>query len=155
VVYRAWVETALALRSKNSHFPVCTCFQESLIHASTSLLTVHPLPVRAPTIANRYKLANDKQDTRAIQLYMGHKNIQHIVRYTALAAGRFQDFWRDEDYAGREPSIPVPNPALRCMHAQRTALASASCLPSSSWPCLVTHHGGAHHDRRHRASSAC
>jgi type 1 fimbriae regulatory protein FimB/type 1 fimbriae regulatory protein FimE len=44
-----------------------------------------------------FKLANDQQDTRAIQLFLGHKNIQHTVKYTELAAGRFQDFWRDED----------------------------------------------------------
>jgi type 1 fimbriae regulatory protein FimB/type 1 fimbriae regulatory protein FimE len=44
-----------------------------------------------------YKLANDKQDTRAIQLFLGPRNIQHTVKYTELAAGRFQDFWRDED----------------------------------------------------------
>jgi integrase len=42
-----------------------------------------------------YKLANDKQDTRAIQLFLGHKNIQHTVKYTELAAERFKDFWRD------------------------------------------------------------
>jgi type 1 fimbriae regulatory protein FimB/type 1 fimbriae regulatory protein FimE len=42
-----------------------------------------------------YKLANDKQDTRAIQLFLGHRNIQHTVRYTELAAERFKDFWRD------------------------------------------------------------
>src|SRR5713101_8198988 len=44
-----------------------------------------------------YKLANDKQDTRAIQLFLGYRNIQHTVKYTELAAGRFKDFWRDED----------------------------------------------------------
>lgn len=44
-----------------------------------------------------FKLANDQQDTRAIQLFLGHKNIQHTVKYTELAAGRFQDFWRDEE----------------------------------------------------------
>jgi integrase len=43
-----------------------------------------------------YKLANDKQDTRAIQLFLGHHNIQHTVKYTELAAERFKDFWRDE-----------------------------------------------------------
>ena len=32
---------------------------------------------------------------RAIQLYLGHKNIQHTIRYTELAAGRFYDFWTD------------------------------------------------------------
>jgi len=40
-----------------------------------------------------FKLANDKQDTRAIQHYMGHRNIQHTVRYTELASGRFDGFW--------------------------------------------------------------
>jgi hypothetical protein len=29
-----------------------------------------------------FKLATDGQDTRAIQHYLGHKNIQHTVRYT-------------------------------------------------------------------------
>ncbi len=42
-----------------------------------------------------FKLANDGHDTRAIQHYLGHKNITHTVRYTELAADRFNDFWRD------------------------------------------------------------
>lgn len=42
-----------------------------------------------------YKLANDGHDTRAIQHYLGHKNIQHTVRYTELSADRFKGFWRD------------------------------------------------------------
>jgi site-specific recombinase XerD len=42
-----------------------------------------------------FTLANNGQDTRALQGYLGHKNIQHTVRYTELAAGRFKDFWRD------------------------------------------------------------
>jgi type 1 fimbriae regulatory protein FimB/type 1 fimbriae regulatory protein FimE len=42
-----------------------------------------------------FKLANDGHDTRAIQHYMGHRNIQHTVRYTELAADRFNGFWKD------------------------------------------------------------
>jgi len=42
-----------------------------------------------------YKLANDGVDTRAIQAYLGHRSIQHTVRYTELAAGRFNGFWKD------------------------------------------------------------
>jgi type 1 fimbriae regulatory protein FimB/type 1 fimbriae regulatory protein FimE len=42
-----------------------------------------------------FKLANDGQDTRALQLYLGHKNIQHTVRYTELSSKRFDDFWKD------------------------------------------------------------
>ena len=40
-------------------------------------------------------LANDGHDTRALQHYLGHKNIQHTVRYTEMAPDRFKDFWRD------------------------------------------------------------
>jgi site-specific recombinase XerD len=42
-----------------------------------------------------YKLANDGHDTRALQHYMGHKNIMHTVRYTEMASDRFKDFWKD------------------------------------------------------------
>lgn len=42
-----------------------------------------------------FKLANDGHDTRAIQHYLGHKNIQHTVRYTELSADRFKRFWGD------------------------------------------------------------
>ena len=41
-----------------------------------------------------YKLAGDGHDTRSIQDYLGHKNIQHTVRYTELSPTRFKDFWR-------------------------------------------------------------
>jgi hypothetical protein len=34
------------------------------------------------------------KDTRSIQDYLGHVNIQHTVKYTALAPTRFKDFWR-------------------------------------------------------------
>jgi site-specific recombinase XerD len=34
-------------------------------------------------------------DTRALQAYLGHRNIQHTVRYTELAPTRFKDFWRE------------------------------------------------------------
>ena len=42
-----------------------------------------------------YALANAGHDTRALQAYLGHKNIQHTVRYTELAPTRFKYFWRD------------------------------------------------------------
>jgi type 1 fimbriae regulatory protein FimB/type 1 fimbriae regulatory protein FimE len=42
-----------------------------------------------------YKLANDGQDTRAIQAYLGHRSIASTVRYTALAPDRFRNFWKD------------------------------------------------------------
>lgn len=53
---------------------------------------VHPHMLRHAT---GYYLASKGQDTRAIQAYMGHKNIQHTVRYTELSPERFKDFWKD------------------------------------------------------------
>ena len=41
-----------------------------------------------------FALANKGHDTRALQAYLGHRNIQHTVRYTELSPGRFKDFWR-------------------------------------------------------------
>ena len=51
---------------------------------------IHPHMLRH---ACGFKLANDGHDTRALQHYLGHKNIQHTVRYTEMAPDRFKDFW--------------------------------------------------------------
>jgi hypothetical protein len=40
-------------------------------------------------------LANAGHDTRALQAWLGYKNIQHTVRYTELSPDRFRDFLRD------------------------------------------------------------
>ncbi len=53
---------------------------------------VHPHMLRH---ACGFKLANDGHDARAVQHYLGHRNIQHTCRYTELAADRFSSFWRD------------------------------------------------------------
>jgi type 1 fimbriae regulatory protein FimB/type 1 fimbriae regulatory protein FimE len=53
---------------------------------------VHPHMLRN---ACGYKLANDGRDTRALQHYLGHKNITHTGRYTELSPERFKDFWQD------------------------------------------------------------
>jgi type 1 fimbriae regulatory protein FimB/type 1 fimbriae regulatory protein FimE len=41
-----------------------------------------------------YTLANGGVDTRSLQAYLGHRNIQHTVRYSELSPTRFKDFWR-------------------------------------------------------------
>jgi site-specific recombinase XerD len=53
---------------------------------------VHPHMLRHAT---GYKLANDGRDTRALQHFLGHKNIMHTVRYTELSPERFKNFWGD------------------------------------------------------------
>jgi site-specific recombinase XerD len=42
-----------------------------------------------------YALTNKGHDTRALQAYLGHRNIQHTVRYTELSPTRFRVFWRE------------------------------------------------------------
>ena len=50
-------------------------------------LKAHPHMLRH---ACGFALANSGHDTRAIQAYLGHSNIQHTVRYTELAPDRFK-----------------------------------------------------------------
>lgn len=51
----------------------------------------HPHMLRHAT---GFALANRGHDTRSLQAYLGHKNIQHTVRYTELTDTRFRDFWQ-------------------------------------------------------------
>lgn len=52
-------------------------------------VNVHPHMLRHSC---GHQLAAKGVDTRAIQGYLGHRNIQHTVIYTKLAANRFKDF---------------------------------------------------------------
>jgi type 1 fimbriae regulatory protein FimB/type 1 fimbriae regulatory protein FimE len=53
---------------------------------------VHPHMLRH---ACGYHLANRGVDTRSLQAYLGHRNIQHTVKYTELSPTRFKGFWPD------------------------------------------------------------
>jgi type 1 fimbriae regulatory protein FimB/type 1 fimbriae regulatory protein FimE len=55
-------------------------------------LSVHPHMLRH---GKGYQLASKGIDTRAIQAYLGHKNIQHTVIYTNLDPSRFRGFGKD------------------------------------------------------------
>lgn len=61
-------------------------------HAAGLGFKAHPHMLRH---ACGYTLANKGHDTRSLQAYLGHRNIQHTVRYTELAPGRFKNFWRE------------------------------------------------------------
>ena len=56
-----------------------------------------PFPVHPHMLRHTcgYLLANKGHDIRSLQAYLGHKNIQHTVRYTEMAPDRFRDFWKD------------------------------------------------------------
>ena len=41
-----------------------------------------------------YALADQGADTRLIQDYLGHRNIQYTVKYTAANPARFEKLWR-------------------------------------------------------------
>lgn len=54
-----------------------------------------PFPVNPHMLRHAcgYHLANKGVDTRTLQAYLGHANIQHTVAYTKLDAGRFKSLW--------------------------------------------------------------
>ena len=55
------------------------------------LFSAHPHMLRH---ACGFALADQGADTRLIQDYLGHRNIQHTVRYTAANPARFEKLWR-------------------------------------------------------------
>ena len=56
--------------------------------------------------------ANDGHDTRALQHYLGHKKIQHTVRYTEMAPDRFKDL-EGLTMAGQDPSGHTEDPPVQ------------------------------------------
>ena len=64
-----------------------------------SMAAEFPFPVHPHMLRHAcgFKLAHDGHDTRAIQEWLGHRNIQHTTRYTELTTKRFKDFWQGED----------------------------------------------------------
>ena len=54
-------------------------------------LLAHPHMLRH---ACGFALADQDADTRLIRDYLGHRNIQHTIRYTATNPARFERLWR-------------------------------------------------------------
>ncbi len=63
---------------------------ERLGEAAKLGFKAHPHQLRH---ACGFALANKGRDTRTLQAYLGHRNIQHTVRYTELSATRFKNLW--------------------------------------------------------------
>ena len=94
-VLRDYPETAYVFVSERKAPMTAANFRKLIARAGEKArlgMPIHPHMLRHST---GFKLANDGQDTRAIQHYLGHRNIQHTALYTQLAAGRFKDFWKD------------------------------------------------------------
>lgn len=78
----------------NRHTPMSERTISHIVHQAGLLagfdFTVHAHLLRH---ACGYYLANKGIDTRTIQDYLGHANIQNTVRYTQLSAARFEGLW--------------------------------------------------------------
>ena len=88
--------------------PTCKAFfvseQRKPLHLSIVNLALRKYSVAAslPLLAHPhmlrhacgFALADQGADTRLIQDYLGHRNIQHTVKYTATNPARFEKLWR-------------------------------------------------------------
>lgn len=65
-----------------------------IVHRA-GILAEFDFPVHAHLLRHAcgYYLANKGIDTRIIQDYLGHANIQNTVRYTHLSAAKFEHLW--------------------------------------------------------------
>ena len=68
-----------------------------------------------------FKLANDGEDTRALQEWLGHSNIQHTTRYTELTPKRFKS----------SLLMKSSQAIFNAVRAIIVALVSVSALPAS------------------------
>jgi type 1 fimbriae regulatory protein FimB len=73
-LHRSTVNLALRKYSAGSSLPC------------SPILTCSAMPAASP-------LADRGADTRLIQNYLGHRNIQHTVMYTATNPARFEKLW--------------------------------------------------------------
>lgn len=94
-VLRDYPQTSYVFVSERQAPMTAATFRKLVARAGEAAqlgMPIHPHMLRHST---GFKLANDGQDTRAIQLYLGHRNIRHTAHYTQLAPDRFNGFWKD------------------------------------------------------------
>jgi integrase len=93
---REWPDNSSYLFVSERGGPMTASNVRKLV-ARAGLAAKLPFPVHPHMLRHAcgYKLANEGHDTRSLQHYLGHKNIQHTVRYTGLAPERFKSFWKD------------------------------------------------------------
>jgi len=94
-VQRDYPDTQFVFVSERKAPMTSSTFRKIIARAGEAAklgFSVHPHMLRHST---GFKLANDGHDTRSLQHYLGHRNIQHTVRYTEMSANRFNGFWKD------------------------------------------------------------
>ena len=95
--YFALAQTGVVFADHHAVYPTFTMMNSASIATGTypGAHGFYGNVVYAPRASGRNAKGADGHDTRALQHYLGHKNIQHTVRYTELSPDRFRDFWRD------------------------------------------------------------
>jgi type 1 fimbriae regulatory protein FimB len=98
----AWLEERVRMKPPGKAFFVSA--QRKPLHLSTVNLLLRKFSAAAslPLLAHPhmlrhacgFALADQGADTRLIQDYLGHRNIQHTVKYTATNPARFEKLWR-------------------------------------------------------------
>jgi len=98
----AWLKQRARMKPAPKSFFVSE--QRTPLHPSTVNLALKTyskaaaLPFRAHPHMLRhacgFALADQRAATRLIQDYLGHRNIQHTVKYTASNPARFEKLWR-------------------------------------------------------------
>jgi type 1 fimbriae regulatory protein FimB len=99
---KAWLVERARMKAPGRSFFLSE--QRKPLHRSTVNLLVHkygekarlPVAVHPHMLRHAcgFALADQGADTRLIQDYLGHRNIQHTVRYTATNPARFEKLWR-------------------------------------------------------------
>jgi type 1 fimbriae regulatory protein FimB len=98
----AWLKQRARMKPTGKAFFVSE--QRKALHRSTVNAALKKYSERAtlPFLAHPhmlrhacgFALADQEADTRLIQDYLGHRNIQHTVQYTASNPARFEKLWR-------------------------------------------------------------
>ncbi len=98
----AWLKERTRMKPTGKAFFVSE--QRKPLHRSTVNLALQKYSTAAslPLLAHPhmlrhacgFALADQGADTRLIQDYLGHRNIQHTVKYTATNPARFEKLWR-------------------------------------------------------------
>ena len=97
---KAWLIERGRLQPEGNAF--CVSERRSLLSRKTVWVAVRDYGKKAglslPSYPYMFRcgfaLADQGADTRLIQDYLGHRNIQHTVRYTATNPARFERLWR-------------------------------------------------------------
>ena len=100
----AWLKERARMKPPSSVKTIFISEQRKPLHRSTVnlLLRTYSAAASLPLLAHPhmlrhacgFALADQGADTRLIQDYLGHRNIQHTVKYTATNRARFEKLWR-------------------------------------------------------------